>query len=182
MNRDDLAEIIGALAYRLTDNQVAELAPFATDNPTGLAKMVANVEGDPNIDSPIGVVLSRARRGDVPMSKRKRPAVPVDRMHRARELYKAKMALLERVDNDWSEAERRQHSIDYALDYCGANGQALFDIEAVLQGEHQTTTLSGKERDFERDTPHARLMTDTHGRANDPNYLPGEPEPIEVRP
>lgn len=166
MTHDELAGIIGPLALRLTQKQVDELEHLARTNPTGLAKMIANVEADPSVDSVIGTALSRARRGDIPTAPRRRARQAGDPRQWARKLYDAKINDLLRHDLDWTEAEKREHAIDYALDHCRASGDQLRSIEAELRAEHEPERST---RDFERDTEHRRRMIEAYG--------PGKPLP-----
>lgn len=181
-----LVDVIGKdLAEQLTLSQREYVQAAADEAPDGLRQVAAEIRAaGTKIERPVAVLLNRIKRGQ---HEDRQPGAhapargDIDKRDWARRLYVAKISHLRQHATQWSEAEQREHAIDYALDHCRASGAELWRIQHELQAQHGVQ-LTGTERDFERDTDHRRLMYATHSRQAELETIPGEPEAVEVNP
>lgn len=153
-------------------NEAGRAAVFVAidENPTGCIALAQRISNRKNVGNPPGLYLSCIAGGEHLEAKKPGRHIspdpisgPTDHRDWARRLFTVKLADIARHDTGWTDAEQVQHAIDYALDHCKAAGAELWQIEREMRAKHGVH-LNGRERDFERDTEHRRLMVETHGQ------------------
>lgn len=173
----DLQWVRDSIGHMTYDQEQAIRTALA-DNAPGVHALAAEIASDPSVRSPIAVLLYGLKEGKhnakprtSPRAKKQRITPPLDRAHK---LFTGKLRDLDATP--WLEPERIEFAIDYALDHCGAYGQALMDTETQLRLElhaprwHPTDLEPDVPPDPAKYTEHQAAMREAHR---------SEPEPEE---
>lgn len=96
------------------------------ENSAGVLALAVAIKADRNVRSRLAVLLTGIRGGKHRVAAAPRSLTATER---ARGLYDAKLAELDRVATHWSASQRHEFALDYALDHCGdSTGVSRLDV------------------------------------------------------
>lgn len=163
---EDFLWIQNSIGHTSYDQERIIRAALA-ENAVGVLALCANVAQDPNVRSPLAVLMHGLKEGKhkaQPAKKQARRVAPRPPLERARALYTNKLRDL--AGTPWTHPERTEYAIDYTLDHCGANGQTLFAVETQLRQELNKPRWDGQGEtpsDPAKYTEHAQQMRELFG-------------------